>query len=86
MEHGGDSHYCNCLHCGLRWRHHCAAELEQGPLVCATPCKLHDYHARGIPTLQATTSSDVRKLNKSPGFYQVPPNNLTALQKVRLIC
>ena len=39
-----------------------------------------------FPTLQATTSSDVRKLNKSPGFYQVPPNNLTALQKVRLIC
>ena len=38
----------------------------------------------GIPTLQATTPSDVRKLNKSPGFFQVPPNNLTALQKVRV--
>ena len=49
---------------------------------CAAPATLHVVHSVASLTLQATKSSDVRKLNKSPGFFQVPPNNLTALKKV----
>ena len=67
-------HRCNSAATAVRWQ------------LARRPCNLHAFRYLASPTLQATKSSDVRKLNKSPGFYQVPPNNLTALQKVRLIC